>query len=194
MRILFCLMFAVFLALNTLDANETNLTTSDEALVKFAQERTNAVRVTSEPIKMAEAIARLCGPPTLSAEEYRILKARTSLDKPHREKFVHVYVTANGVNAMKTNTAVFPRGTVILKEKLSDAKGQSTELFTGMLKREAGYHPRCGDWEFFTLSADARQVTARGKLASCVNCHIEYRTSDYVTRNYGRSGFGIPNK
>ena len=181
-------MLGVFLALNTVNANETNVVVwSDADLVNFALHRTNAVRITAEPIKMADSIARLCGPPTLSAEEYRILKSKIPLEKPHREKFVHVYVTTNGVNAMKTNNALFPRGTVILKEKFSNAKGESTELFTGMLKREAGFHPRCGDWEFFTLSSDAQQVTARGKLTSCVNCHIEYRASDYVTRNYGFS-------
>ena len=95
---------------------------------------------------------------------------------------------------MRSYDGVFPRGTIILKEKFSDSKAQNTELFTGMLKREAGYHPRCGDWEFFTLSADASKVTSRGKLASCINCHIEYRERDFVTKNYVGFRSGAPKK
>ena len=34
-------------------------------------------------------------------------------------------------------------------------------LYTGMLKREKGYNPDAGDWEFFTLDSKAMLVTAR---------------------------------
>jgi len=85
---------------------------------------------------------------------------------------------------MKTNSAVFPRGTIILKEKFLDSEGKQTELFTGMVKREAGFNSECGDWEFFTLSSDATKITSRGKLEKCMDCHVEYKDRDYVTKNY----------
>jgi hypothetical protein len=53
-----------------------------------------------------------------------------------------------------------------------------------MIKREKGYNPECGDWEFFTLTADATKMTARGRLQSCMDCHVEYSESDFVTKKY----------
>lgn len=85
---------------------------------------------------------------------------------------------------MRTNDAVFPRGTIIVKEKFSDAEGKHTELFTGVVKREKGYNPDCGDWEFFGLRADGKKIAERGKLQSCMDCHVEYKERDFVTKNY----------
>jgi hypothetical protein len=88
------------------------------------------------------------------------------------------------VDAMRTRTGVFPEGATVLKEKFSDAAGTKTELFTGMVKREAGYNPECGDWEFFTLPGDASKISAGGKIQNCMECHVEYKNQDYVTRLY----------
>lgn len=165
-------------------AAETNGPT-EAFLVRFSQLRTNAARVTEVPVNMALVVASACRPPLPpSIVEQRIENKKISLDEPHRNKFVHVYVTPEGAPAMKTNSAVFLRGTIILKEKFSDPEGKQTELFTGMVKREKGYNSECGDWEFFTLSADAAKVTSRGKLKNCMDCHVEYKESDYVTKNY----------
>lgn len=85
---------------------------------------------------------------------------------------------------MRTNSGLFPRGTIILKEKFGDADGRNTELFTGMVKRHPGYNPACGDWEFFTVSGNAAGVLSRGRLQVCMDCHLEYRKSDFVTKLY----------
>lgn len=158
---------------------------NDDALVRFAQHRADAVRITRAPVRMNDRTALMCATVSPDSKELR---------SPHRAKFVHVYVSAAGAPAMQTNSAVFPRGTIILKEKFADAQGTKTELFTGMIKREANYNPACGDWEFFTLSADASKVTSRGKLQSCIDCHVDYKNRDFVTKNYaGGPGFGAPN-
>lgn len=90
---------------------------------------------------------------------------------------------------MRTNSGVFPQGAIILKEKFSDSEGKETELFTGMIKREAGYNLDCGDWEFFTLSADTSKITSRGKLQDCMACHVEYKNQDFVTKTYAHIFF-----
>lgn len=158
----------------------------DSVLTAFAQHRTNAVRITSVPIRMADQVSILCAPPPLAFQ--RITESqRTNAafpSDPHLTNYVHVYVSPGGDTAMRTKPAAFPVGTIILKEKFSDSQGQYTELFTGMLKRDAGYNPDCGNWEFFTLSADASRVTSRGKLENCMACHVDYRDSDFVTKSY----------
>jgi hypothetical protein len=85
---------------------------------------------------------------------------------------------------MKRDSTPFPPGAVVLKQKFEDSSARKTVLYTGMLKREAGYNPDCGDWEFFTLSGDRRSITARGRLETCMACHRDYAHSDYVTKAY----------
>lgn len=74
--------------------------------------------------------------------------------------------------------------TIILKQKLATPRSTTPELYTGMLKREKGFNPACGDWEFFTMSGDAQAVTARGRIESCMDCHKRYPQSDFVTKRY----------
>ena len=83
-----------------------------------------------------------------------------------------------------TGKGTYPEGTVILKQKYLDEKASKTEFFTGMLKREEGYNPDAGDWEFFMLNASGTMVTANGRIESCVECHQKYAATDFVARDY----------
>jgi Cytochrome P460 len=121
---------------------------------------------------------------------------------PHDGFAVHVYFEKAGRDMMTTGKGVYPVNSLIIKEKLRSSKivppvpekpsadskpdsvKYSTELFTGMLKREVGYNPECGDWEFFIVDASAKNMLARGKIDSCIACHQGYKTTDYVTRAY----------
>jgi Cytochrome P460 len=148
-------------------------------------------RVTDKPLSMDLQVAMRCAPPGPDM---------LPEDNPHRGHYVHVYVTPGDEKKIRTGEGTYPVGTLIVKEKLpgmfaqyaKDPKAgtadklplQDPELFTGMLKREAGYHPECGDWEFMLVSGDMKQVLARGKLDSCVECHQQYKQTDYVTRLY----------
>ena len=87
---------------------------------------------------------------------------------------------------MSTGRGTYPLGTIILKQKLFDAESKRVDFYTGMRKREKGYNPQAGDWEFFALDRKARMVTARGKIESCIGCHQAYAESDYVSRRYLR--------
>lgn len=158
---------------------------SDAELVKATQGRTTLTRITAEPVRMDYATMTLCTAPL----EQEAIEKKGLWDKnPHRENYVHVFTSTNAVEAMQSRTNTFPQGSLILKEKLSYIGGQHTELFTGMLKREPGYNPECGDWEFFTVSGDASKVTSRGKLQQCMDCHVEYAKRDFVTKSYVHFG------
>ena len=78
----------------------------------------------------------------------------------------------------------YPKGTIILKQKFTDEAAKNTEFYTGMRKRQAGYNPEAGDWEFFTLNRSGHTVTARGKIESCMDCHTKYKATDFVSRRY----------
>lgn len=176
--ILFCAFFFAVIMARADDSGPP-----DSALIKFVQQRTNAVRITEKPVQMEPLVMMRCA---VSPQQMRVSqKERTlGISDPHIKKYVHVYVSPGGEAPMRTWAGTFPEGTIVLKEKFSDASGTNTELFTGMIKREAGYNPECGNWEFFTLPGDASKISMRGKIQDCMECHEEFKSSDFVTKEY----------
>lgn len=107
------------------------------------------------------------------------------LGSPHLHKYISVYVNDAGSEAMmKQLNPRFPVGSMIVKEKLGSKTSTTPEILTAMIKREQGYNPASGDWEFVVLSGAADAIVERGKLTSCQTCHLSYRRSDFVTRTY----------
>jgi hypothetical protein len=135
-------------------------------------------QVNKEPQVVPSRIAIQCAAPTV---------AERSLEdqNPHRDKFVVVYVNDIGRVAMlEKKYPVFPQGSVIVKEKLITKDSTSPELLTVMRKREPGYDPKNGDWEYMVFDGAAQTVQASGKLEKCQACHEEEKGSDYVSRRY----------
>ncbi|WP_265595104.1 cytochrome P460 family protein [Haloferula sp. BvORR071] len=146
---------------------------SDEDLLKFVKERAKLERLTPQPVDMAARVALLCGEPG----------KRSLKEGPHEgAKFV-IYSNDAAALPVFDPWGKFPEGSLLLKEK-QGREDDKTKLYTGMLKREAGYFPECGDWEFFTVDAEAAKITERGKLANCATCHEEYQKGDFVTKVY----------
>ena len=111
--------------------------------------------------------------------------AVTTDRNPHFNKYVSVFVNSVGREAMMTQlNPRFPVGSMIVKEKLDKADSTTPELLTAMIKREPGYNPEAGDWEFLTLDGAASKIVERGKLGRCSGCHKPYQSSDFVTRTY----------
>lgn len=84
---------------------------------------------------------------------------------------IHVYITNEGHALFHRRHAAFPEGTIVLKQKFANRSTEVTELYTGMIKREKGYNPKAGDWEFFTANGDATAIVSRGRIDSCMDCH-----------------------
>jgi hypothetical protein len=61
---------------------------------------------------------------------------------------------------------------------------KSLQVSTIMIKREPGYNPTVGDWEFSVASGDGMQLQASGKLENCQACHITKTDSDFIFRPY----------
>ncbi len=129
-------------------------------------------KVNPKPVKMLPSVATLCAPP----------QAPTS-PNPHQDRYLTVYVNERGSAAMASTTASFPVGSIIVKEKLPTPSATQPELLTVMVKREQGYFPEGGDWEYRVYDGQLRQMEA-GRLTLCAACH--QKAVDWVFRDYGR--------
>ena len=77
---------------------------------------------------------------------------------------------------------VMPVGSVIVKEKLSYEHKMMS--YGAMIKREAGYDPEHGDWEYMYVDLQPERKVTRGKIESCINCHRIKHEQDYLFRPY----------
>lgn len=105
---------------------------------------------------------------------------------PHARAFVHIYANALAAKALTGSVSVYPVGAVIIKEKLADFSPpeatKPTNSLGGMRKREAGYDPENGDWEYFYQAAGG--ILESGKMANCTQCHSQKKPQDYVFKNW----------
>lgn len=115
------------------------------------------------------------------------LGARKSMivGNPHLDKFIVVYVNDIGKDAMmKQKKPHFPVGAIIVKEKLPEQNSETPELLTVMIKRDSGFNPESGDWEYMAVDGSGQTVQARGRLETCQACHAMVSDTDYVSRSY----------
>lgn len=104
---------------------------------------------------------------------------------PHQRKYFTVYVNAAGRHAMmQEQIPKFPPGSVIVKEKLFTKNATAPELLTVMVKREPGYSPDGGDWEYQVFNGQGTKRQGAGKLENCQSCHALNKQTDYVFRDY----------
>lgn len=140
-------------------------------------------QVNTEPYRLGVAVDALCRAPT--AADYEPERKRN----PHAASFITVYVNNIGREAMFAKQVDrFPEGSIIVKEKISTHhEGRKPLLYTIMRKREAGYNPTLGDWEFSVVGANGTELQATGKLENCQSCHKTKSDSDFVFRPYLKS-------
>lgn len=100
---------------------------------------------------------------------------------PHHYSQVRNYVSGDLVEQMKRSIdepLQYLTGSVIVKEKLRHTSvGYEVIGVGGMIRREKGSSPESGDWEFFYFEDDKVHL---GSLTSCVNCHKNAVTGDFV--------------
>ena len=145
---------------------------TDEELLAFVKNRADLERVTPQQVDMPNAVAARCS-----------IDAILQPPNPHTAAKFHVFANDPAALPIFDPWAKFPEGSFIVKEKLGRDDGK-TQLFTGMWKREKGYFPECGDWEFFTVDAAGDEIVERGRIARCAKCHEEYEQGDHVSKIY----------
>jgi len=144
---------------------------TDAELLKWVKERATLERVTPKMVDMAPTVAVRCGIDPILGKW------------PHGTAKFHVYASQGAAPSLFDPWGTFAEGSLLLKEKF-DKQTERTTLFTGMWKREPGYFPEAGDWEFFTVNADATKIESRGKLPDCASCHEDIQKGDHVSKKY----------
>jgi len=145
----------------------------DKALLALIRDRSKALdRVTAAPVSMDHLTALDCRAPSSPPVP----------TGPHKDARLHLFVSSGHHAALFDPWAKFPEGTVLLKEKLPAKDDGPPTLFTGMIKREKGFWPELGDWEFFTADGKAAAITSRGKTETCAACHTDYKDRDFVSK------------
>lgn len=138
-------------------------------------------QVNAEPYHISTELDSLCRAPM--SEDYKMIADRSG--NPHIVPSIIVYVNNAGKQAMFAKQPHFPEGSVIAKQKLGAFYERNKPLlYTVMRKRERGYNPTVGDWEFLVYAADGKQLQASGKLENCQVCHVGKKDSDFVFRPY----------
>jgi hypothetical protein len=99
---------------------------------------------------------------------------------PHRGTEVDVFITEKEAPKYLDPWGKFEVGTLVLKEKRTE--NGKIELYTGMKKREAGYFPEGGDWEYFVCDEKGNFRESAGKLQSCAECHAKKKDQEFLMR------------
>jgi hypothetical protein len=143
-------------------------------------DRSSWTQVNAEPYYISAAVDFLCRLPTAGDYEFERKK------NPHAATYITVFVNKVGREAMfSKDVQRFPVGSVIVKKKVGKHfEDQKTLLYTVMKKREPGYNPVVGDWEFSVVSGDGTQLQASGKIESCQACHVRKSQTDFIFRPY----------
>lgn len=137
-----------------------------------------------EPLRVPPAVFALCRPP--SPAELKKQKERG----PHFAPAVKFFANESALAELRSDKksadkiSTMPVGAKIVKEKWWDEKADKPIAYAAMIKREPGYDPKHGDWEYLyaTLGDDAK--IERGRIKSCIDCHATAEKRDYVFRNW----------
>lgn len=138
--------------------------------------------VTDRPVLIDPQINVACAAaaaPAVSREQQKI-------HGPHFKPAIVVRVNPEAVEKFKARRPL-PVGTTVVKEKHYDfgAATAPTE-YTAMIKREAGYDPPHGDWEYLHVVRGPERTITRGRLESCIACHAGRKDHDHLFRDYLR--------
>jgi hypothetical protein len=142
-------------------------------------------KITYKPVHVGPKLWALCRMPSPAEEKRR--KEEAESQGPHAGSIV-VRVSP-GVLEDYLDNKPLPVGASVIKEKYKDGVNELSE-YAVMVKREAGYDPSGGDWEYGYVTPE-RKVT-RGKLVECAGCHASAKASDYLFRSYGERAVNGP--
>ena len=138
--------------------------------------------ITREPVQVNPEFAVLCVGPWQSQVD-----AARRQHGPHANAAIRIYMNDLAANAFDASPHEYPVGSIIVKEK--QPRGHSSpetesgyivppDGVGGMVKRDPGFDPDGGDWEYFYFEQPSE--VERGRIASCVQCHRGAAATDYV--------------
>lgn len=111
-------------------------------------------------------------------------KTRTNPHEKGNQTFARVFANERALPEMTKDAPEFPAGSIIVREKLLRENDPTPEVVTVMIKREKGFSPKSGDWEFFVLEGALGKVEKRETAGSCAKCHTQAGKTDWVFKTY----------
>jgi hypothetical protein len=78
----------------------------------------------------------------------------------------------------------FPQGSIIVREKLETETSATPALLSVMIKREKGFSPGNGDWEYIVADEADGKLQMLERKIDCTGCHSSQIEHDYVFRTY----------
>ena len=148
--------------------------------------------VTDKPVVIGQELWLFCRSPT--PEEIREREANAKNHGPHASHSIVVRVNPEAITAFREGRPL-PVGATVVKEKYISGLGAESHQDLGplqeyavMIKREAGYDPSGGDWEYAYVKLAPERTVSRGRLPECAGCHASAKTRDYLFRSYGEVG------
>ncbi len=145
----------------------------------------NWPKATKTPYRVLLHIAFDCAVPTSpeQAETQQRALAKASRG-PHAQRSIIVRVNPDAFDAFM-NRKPLPVGSIVVKEKHEgDAVTGPPDEYTAMIRKEPGYDPTHGDWEYVHVVTRPEKKVTRGKLSSCIDCHVDREDRDYLFRTY----------
>ncbi len=133
--------------------------------------------VTTQPVFVGRGIWGLCR--NLTPEEAKVYEEDTKQFGLHMHRQIRIRVNMKGLENFRSGK-VMPIGSVVVKEKHAHAM----LAYALMIKRETGYDPEHGDWQYVYVDAYAKPSLSEGKLNNCIHCHQGAKDSDYLFKFY----------
>lgn len=91
-----------------------------------------------------------------------------------------VYANELAFDAVLRELKVYPEGSILVREKPSAKDPAKADLLAVMIKREAGFNPSGGDWQFLTTNGSMTKIKVNQKVGMCLNCHESQKGTDFV--------------
>ncbi len=162
---------------------------------EVARDYAKLTLVTPEAVFVNPELAMLCK----GASQEHVERARRT-QGPHAHTQIRVFMSAGAAATFKlrqkdetlAEAPVYPVGSIVVKEKKGafyfvgrgEERSKTHDGVGGMIKREKGYDPEHGDWEYFYFEDPAKVES--GRIASCVACHAGAATTDYVFGSWAK--------
>ena len=160
--------------------------TASQEIARIAKSYSDLTLMTPKPVFVNPELAMLC----VGATKEMVDAARTEKG-PHANCSVKIFMNQLASSAFSKNEP-YPVGAIIVKEK--DMLGYRTKTDTewqgtgsgvgGMIKRENGFDEKNGNWEYFYF--ENTSSIESGKMSSCIECHANARTSDFVFGDWAK--------
>ncbi len=135
---------------------------------------------TKKRFPIDHTLSTLCR--AITNEEERKEMAQKTLGQ-HAGYDILVRVSPNAIDAYQKGEPL-PTGAKVVKEKYK-RNSNELEAYAVMIKREDGYAPDAGNWEYAFVTLKPEKDFVRGRMHECASCHMSVQDRDFLFRYKG---------